>query len=719
MDSSRHSTLDRSLSFFLFALVLLVVAIYYAIPIRDSDIWFHLLYGRFFITNHTIIPDHTIYSWTPASNSFIYCSWLSDIFLYCIYCIGKVPALLAFRYTCMLLFVAAVGLYARRLHVLWSPFTWLICLVTVLMANVAMYCKPEILSYVFMTLTCWNWWHIKSGGDTTWKNVYLFPVITLLWMNSHGGVIFGFLFLGLVTFSELLNELLNLSPLPQKTRQHLLFAIFLSLLTLFMTPYGFRYPAQLVEFAMPTPENLAYVKKNTAYGAPFEFSYKVLDFADLADIALVLVVLVALPLVRSRKIECSFVVTNIVFAFLYTRYFRTTFWWAPVLVFSLLYLLACRPAWLFPRRTWQLLGLNSLILLLTLFLAGKSIYDRIYLNEPSSYFSLDRGLFSPYEEAEYIQKHYPGENIGCTYGEGAYLAWKLWPQNKVMMDARQFPYRSWFSDYNAFTWQPDLNSRFMERFPCSLWCVSYKNFELLKWFHALPEWELAYLGPVAAVFVKKELLGARPHPEIDYQALRQIKSGQILFNAIKFATLMQEWQAADVMLARVAALEWQPIVKRGAATARRDRQLFHAFAQHDYQEANRLLDSPEIRRKMGDTLLCKAYMYLGQDAWKRHEDRLALGYFQKAHEIMPTQYTRFNLDAMLRYFAIQGNEQIDGMQTSRWRAGMSEFLRMKHGADNLEMMVFQEIALAMLRGTYVEPQPPILYSPQRKYDDLF
>ena len=81
MVSGTDNKLERRLAYFLFFLVLATVAIRYAIPLRDSDVWFHLLYGKYFVENLTLVPDHTLYSWTPASNEIVYCTWLPDIFL--------------------------------------------------------------------------------------------------------------------------------------------------------------------------------------------------------------------------------------------------------------------------------------------------------------------------------------------------------------------------------------------------------------------------------------------------------------------------------------------------------------------------------------------------------------------------------------------------------------------------------------------------------------
>ena len=134
-------------------LVLLTLAIRYAEPVRDGDLWWQMAYGRHLIENRTLIPDHTAFTWTPTESPTIYCAWLSEILLYLLYRVGDLPLLFAFRYLCLLIFVLAVWLQARRLGVASHPLTWLICLLGVLMSQSAAFIKPEIFSYVLMTLT--------------------------------------------------------------------------------------------------------------------------------------------------------------------------------------------------------------------------------------------------------------------------------------------------------------------------------------------------------------------------------------------------------------------------------------------------------------------------------------------------------------------------------------------------------------------------------------
>ena len=79
MIRARHNTL---LLILLSIVVLATIVIKYAEPINDGDIWFHLAYGRYLLEHNTLIPDHSIFSWTPTDNSQIYCAWIPEIIFY-------------------------------------------------------------------------------------------------------------------------------------------------------------------------------------------------------------------------------------------------------------------------------------------------------------------------------------------------------------------------------------------------------------------------------------------------------------------------------------------------------------------------------------------------------------------------------------------------------------------------------------------------------------
>jgi tetratricopeptide (TPR) repeat protein len=100
--------------------------------------------------------------------------------------------------------------------------------------------------------------------------------------------------------------------------------------------------------------------------------------------------------------------------------------------------------------------------------------------------------------------------MGNDYDSGAYLLWSLWPAQKVFIDARYFPYHTWYDEYNEFVYGQDktLKDLFIKKHECDLWCLSINNPQIVEYFVKSPNWKLVYYGPSACIFLSKRI----PYP---------------------------------------------------------------------------------------------------------------------------------------------------------------------------------------------------------------
>jgi len=526
--------------------VLLTLAIRYAEPVRDGDLWWQMAYGRYLIEHRTLVTDHTAFTWTPAESPTIYCAWLAEIFLYLLHAVGDLPVLFAFRYACLLFFVLAVWYQARRLGVARHPLTWLICLLGVLMSQNAAYIKPEIFSYVFMTLTVLAWLRIKSDGEKAWRTCYLFPVLMLLWVNSHGGFIFGAAFLFVMGIGEGLNVLLSPEEaIPPGVRRHLSFALFLSGLALFVTPYGWRYPGYLISSLLSTNEE--YFRVIEAYLSILDPRTSHFHYTSyLALAASILLVLMA-PRVKRLRPDWAILLTNLAFALLFTRFLRVTYYWAPVFSLSAVHLLAGRVPWLWPKRRALALGMGSAIALACVFLGARAGFDAVCKPYGPRWFGFGVSYQSPVEEAGFIRDHLSAYRLGNDYTSGGYLLWALWPDMKVMIDPRQFPFKEWLDQYGGFHAGRSVRG-FLRNFPFEVCCVRYECRGLVTWFLRAPDWKIAFYGPSAAVFARRNipLTEGVPRAGQGIEGIKNITQALFVFD---FAARIQDWDSARRVLA--------------------------------------------------------------------------------------------------------------------------------------------------------------------------
>lgn len=690
------------------ALTLITLAFRYALPIRDGDLWFHMLYGKYFLEHKTLIADHTIFSWTPTTNDTIYCTWLPDIFLYLLHKLAGLPGIFAFRYMCLLVLVLACFLYARKLKIMAHPLVWFMCLLGVIMSYTAAFEKPEILSFVFMIMLVWNWWHIRSSDEAAWMYCYLFPAIMLIWVNSHGGFVFGAIFLLLVGFGEILNTWLSpQNILPARIRKHLIMALLIAAVMPFLTPYGYHYPAQLFLDLLPTPENIAYNNKVAAYSSPFDFADNYL-FAMCANIAIVL--LLILYLRNFKKVEWSSLLANLFFAFLYTRFFRTTFYWVPVFLFSSIQLLSMTPLFPFwgkyPRKIYSLFPF--LILVASVWLAGEALYNSA--TRPEAYQWMGFGISdgNPVAEAQYIKKYFPKSRIANTYDQGAYLLWEIWPENTVFFDARHFPYRNWsdeFFDLNA----GNNISEMTKKYPCDLWCIRLSNIHLLFSLMQTGNWKLAFYGRNAAVLVRSDipLPQNAPRRSVDIFDLKSLYGASICFT---FTCYIKDWQTAEKLLKAMKATFTHKPAQPSLNWATHYFNGLTAFHARDYHTAISQFEAINHSTTYIRFTLTSCYLYLAREAWQKKEGNLALQYIQKSKALIPDDiYSAYNL-GVINWQQEQSMENSD--KKKEWRKHLEYFVR--HAPIDSEFESFRVTAKAILDGSF--EKYPILIIPPEPFD---
>lgn len=692
-------------------IVLLTIAVRYTSPLGGGDIWWHLLYGKYFIANFTLVPDHTIFSWTPATAKTIYCTWFADIILYTIHSAAGIPGLLVFRSLCVIFFVFAVLSYARQLDILSHPFAWLLCLLGSLISLTAIICKPEIFTFIFMILLCWNWWYLRSNQDKL-LNYYFFPLIILIWVNSHGGVVFGYCFLFLIALGELLNSFLRLEHLSSYARKHFFTSLFLSLLALICTPYGLEYPKQIFFSLLPTQENFTYNSFIVAYVSPFSITSFRLDFGKLAYLIIAILFIATFPLIKRRQVDASFLLTNIFFAFLYTVYLRTTFYWAPVAVFSTLYIIGKRPISLFPNNKFSQLAVNGLAILSCLFISFNSIADSLYSPSAYSWFGTGRGNFSPFHEAEFIKQNYSGYNIANTYNQGSYLLWHLWPENKVMIDARHFPYRSWSWELFEFETTPSEHPSFMKKYPADIWCVSHGSMPLYMYLIRQPEWHLVFYGNSASVFVHKELVKKSYLGESNQAALEDTQSSYAALNAYNFSVYIKDWEGAGILVKRMQDILGEKKGEGVSGGASLFLQANQAYYKKDYPLAISLLQKKEVMTHFpSDTMLADALSFSALEKWQAQEDQQALELTQKAVLTNPTLITLFNFGMVQGYLlspthAVSPSDQVED---AAWQKCLRKAIELSMNIDGSKQL--RDLALAMLNGE-LQDRPPIVIPQQ-------
>ena len=488
----------------LIAVVLATLFVWYAEPIKDGDLWFQMAYGRWLLEHGTLVTDHSVFSWTPTDSTQIYCAWASQILLYALYQAGSLPALFAVRYGAFLLFVALVGLHARRSGAHLHPLTWLACLAGLLMSQSAAIIKPELFSFVLMTLAVALWWKIKGSPEKGHLFCYLFPALVLVWVNTHGGVVFGAVFLGLLAVGEAMNGLFSPDEaLPEATRRHFFMALALCVPALFATPYGWRYPYELfMGLVVRADASVAEFRTVGAYQTifhPLARWHHLIEY--LAFAALTLAVLGSHRWRRARP-DWTLVLTNLGMALIYCQFLRTTYFWAVVFTFSAVSLIRPGPAWLTDQRSRSYPYVLAALVLLGVAVSSRAVLETRC--RPLTGFGISH--YNPVEEAAFIREHLAGLRLGNDYDSGGYLLWALYPDTKVFIDARYFPYKPWYRQYTQFLYGRDQAFRdaFIRKYDPDIWCLIY-DFPRMDYFLKSDRFRIVHYGPSACIFARSDV----------------------------------------------------------------------------------------------------------------------------------------------------------------------------------------------------------------------
>ena len=108
--------------FFAVSIISIIISAYTS-PVGDGDTWWHMAYGRAMASSCSLIPDHSAYTWTPASNDTIYCAWIPELLMYWSYNVGGMKLLSALRYLIPACFILLVMLFAKKRKLLFYPIT--------------------------------------------------------------------------------------------------------------------------------------------------------------------------------------------------------------------------------------------------------------------------------------------------------------------------------------------------------------------------------------------------------------------------------------------------------------------------------------------------------------------------------------------------------------------------------------------------------------------
>ncbi len=276
----------------------------------DPDIWWHLRDAQYLLQSHAFIHAD-MYSFTVAGKSWINSEWLSEL-----------PFYFAWQWFGPRgIFLLTIGLIeAVTLGVCWLGWqrtrnmkpALLACCLFVPMISVSMGPRTVMFGWLCLIVELFLLQEFREGRDRLW----LLPVLFAIWINAHGtwpvGMLFLIVFAVCGMFQGSWGSIVAQLWSPEQKRK-LFWVVGLSILALFLNPYGYKlvvFPVHMLfghKLMIASVEEWQSLNFHTVRGK--------LTYAAIAC-------LLVLNMVRKRTWrldELLFVLIAVLSAFTYTR----------------------------------------------------------------------------------------------------------------------------------------------------------------------------------------------------------------------------------------------------------------------------------------------------------------------------------------------------------------------------------------------------------------
>ncbi len=221
-------------------------------PLADSDIGWHIRTGERILATHSL-PRTDPFSSTMQGQPWFAWEWLYDLALGILH---QSCGLNGVVWLCALLVATIFALLLSQL--LERGTGLLLAVVLMLLAEAAstihLYARPHIVSWLFsllwlVALDRWEAW--EHGQPPRWIR-WFFPASMLLWVNLHGGWLFGMVLLGIYAFAALVESLRAQDAFAAIRAAHRARAMALawvaSAVATLVNPYGWRLHAHIYRY---------------------------------------------------------------------------------------------------------------------------------------------------------------------------------------------------------------------------------------------------------------------------------------------------------------------------------------------------------------------------------------------------------------------------------------------------------------------------------------
>jgi|WetSurMetagenome_2_1015567.scaffolds.fasta_scaffold00017_10 hypothetical protein len=479
-------------------------------PITDTDIFWHLAAGREIVrTGHFLHSDP--FSFTNALPEWTDIHWLFQVFMYGLYTLGGLKALVVFKLlavaaTCVLLCGAV---RSRR----YAYSSTLVCAFFFYQARYLVCERPILIT--MLCIAAYIFLFERVGRATNGLLLWLCVPLQLLWANSQSLYPLGIFVIGAYWVEDLLSFFWKKGGAPIRTTALLIAGA----ASCTITPYGWRavvLPFKLFADIAPTAHSL--YSLNISENVPL-LALSGYDAMYRAAVIVAALAACILFFLNGRRVRASHVVLFAGFLFLAYSAERNV----PLFFLVLVPILGCGVMGLeLPRQLAEFIAPRKRHISAAAVACGVVI-----LAVPVSRHAAVVSLYPPHRTlspfrfpekiASYLEEHpIPGEMFN-DIRYGGYLIWRLYPKKKVFTDGRiMIRSPKFFADYLAICKNPGLFPFAADKFNLTHAIVPSAVFPqyrgLIRFLYHSPDWHLEYTDGTSFLIVKN---GVSKRPAID------------------------------------------------------------------------------------------------------------------------------------------------------------------------------------------------------------
>ena len=477
--------------------------------LSDADTAWHIGIGRYILETGTI-PDTGIYSYTAAKMPWMAHEWLTELIFAAIHKVAGLNgivllAALAIAFTNSILFSF---LLSRGIN---TVLALILTIAAIAVTSVHWLARPHILSMPILL----SWYIVLEAYRLRGKRyIYLLPLVSVVWVNLHGGFMAGLLLIAVYWLGSLAEFFFSKDEKVRSDQKKNVIIYgkvgLLAVAAAMVNPHGYKallFPFRIMGQELNVGKIDEWLSPNFHGFLPYEY------------LLLALIVVLGFSLLRFGFIEAGLVI-------LWTHLSLHSVRYGPIFAIIVIPIMAIRLEALMKDARE---GGNSLIRGLSAYserlqqtssaMKGHVLQIVIILSVTAITMAGGRVFGTPFLKHEFDNKKLPVEAVEFaeknkiqgrlfnTYHFGGYLIYKGFPKEGVFVDGRADMYDEFLKNYfDVMDLKPEWKE-ILDRFDIA-WMMITANSPLSVLLLETGNWNLVYADKVANVFVRRGPLNA-------------------------------------------------------------------------------------------------------------------------------------------------------------------------------------------------------------------